>query len=889
MKKIISCFVILIIYVTGMISAYSGIVDGGNNEVKNDKEGATSNVSVNGTTIEVEGVSEKRTTPVGYQTKNYTVTIKTGTSEDIKVILEKNEVKCIDLGGGKERLSVDANLIVKKAGGTALYSMFTSAKGEVTVRIDKNYNVLKFKDLDGDGYYETLNEVIEYPYDSRYPYSSLGVEERVNAVLNSMHNKGVIEGEGSADWNHYLNEFKTNGLPKILYDYSWKNFASLSYGYAIVVPLDLSAFKKNISVTCVGYPKKVYEGDSAIVTMQITYTPAAPAEPITAYWEVTDMQGKSLIDKSKYTNTDFDKSKTIIQSPGFTIPNGGAKIKFTLNPEGSGGIEEVNPPGYSDNSAEVTIGTIPYVEKSKTYTLDFDELSMKIDHSIMSNTISTSTLSLPQGTDTTQYSWFSDPKTSGALNVTKKEGGEYLHGYDVKNNEEIINSDVMQASRSPIVGFTLKREDFGDDPGKRWLANKSNPYTIYAKINYKGSIERPYFCNSRLITGKNEKGETTYSDWQYGGQGKATADFLPAGTDVLTFEARVYNGKETLTDNPDRKFRFGLNSTADNKDSVTQTIHWISDAHDIDVQRWMLLVNENHQPIGDPVAKDGQYSRRFTQQNMATITYQNIETIRGEYTKDRANSRQGIQNTEAYPHALFSTDKQLSRYEFPIKSGFYLNPVGKYKVTVKSVIYKKDDKYSAGHNTMEHKEIVDKVKESFKYRSNLTYTRDFRSNNYHLDYNQSNSPLKSLVSMDPNEIPGANFSGNEKLEVSTGPKDSTLDKRYKQILEGWHESLSTNTYNYIEYIKNPNLNIYKITETTEIIFDVNPKHVKCYIVPNLPNSKTQIDYYVRSWFDPITLNLKKDEIGHKQAITTKKVNLKDNSVNIVVMGSYYDQ
>ncbi|MCX7746331.1 MAG: hypothetical protein N2645_05505 [Clostridia bacterium] len=529
------------------------------------------------------------------------------------------------------------------------------------------------------------------------------------------------------------------------------------------------------------------------------------------------------------------------------------------------------------------------VVKTKTYTLKYDELSMKISHEIMSNPIKAK-LSLPSNTTDKEYFW--DGDTKGSLNVKVETGKTFLEPYQINNIDPFKSTDE-EVFRSPNVSFRIDRGNFNDNPKDPWLKNFSNPVYKTA-ISYGGYIQRPYAWNQYEVVGSKEVTnldstktiEPDLKGVKHSSSDSIVAPFSPAGWDELTFQAEVYNGMNKVPRVPARNFSFGTNGTDNNKDSITRTINWISDAYDINTQRWMRNVREDHSVISTE-ERDGQYPRRFTQQNTATITYQNVETIRGEYSKDRALSKQGVQDASSYQHALFSTDKMLNKFEFPIKSGFYLNPAGKYKVTVKSEIYKDSNHYSLGNTTAEHREIVDKVKKSFKYESNIVYTKDFRSTNYFMNYGQSNNILNSLVSVVP-----STESDHEKLEVSTGPNDSTLDKRYKEILEGWPESNteeSLKDYNYVEYIKDGNLKIYKVTETTEITFNVNPGHNRCYISPNLPNSKTQSDYYVRSWFDPITLNLKKDENGDKGQLTTNKVNLKDNSVNIIVMGSFYDQ
>jgi len=69
-----------------------------------------------------------------------------------------------------------------------------------------------------------------------------------------------------------------------------------------------------------------------------------------------------------------------------------------------------------------------------------------------------------------------------------------------------------------------------------------------------------------------------------------------------------------------------------------------------------------------------------------------------------------------YNKVVFATDKNLRSYDYPIKSGYYFNPAGKYTFEVTTVNYK-----TGQGKTKEHEELVNVLINSFRYESNLIY------------------------------------------------------------------------------------------------------------------------------------------------------------------------
>jgi len=83
-----------------------------------------------------------------------------------------------------------------------------------------------------------------------------------------------------------------------------------------------------------------------------------------------------------------------------------------------------------------------------------------------------------------------------------------------------------------------------------------------------------------------------------------------------------------------------------------------------------------------------QISKEFVQQCSADIDWNVTSSIKQEYEQDREAARQGKQGQAFYNKVVFATDKNLRSYDYPIKSGYYFNPAGKYTFEVTTVNYK---------------------------------------------------------------------------------------------------------------------------------------------------------------------------------------------------------
>lgn len=165
---------------------------------------------------------------------------------------------------------------------------------------------------------------------------------------------------------------------------------------------------------------------------------------------------------------------------------------------------------------------------------------------------------------------------------------------------------------------------------------------------------------------------------------------------------------------------------------LNKTIFWESDAYDLNVERWMereILeqedTSETSGKINVTTKKErelvpGQYVRTFTQQNKAEITWSVTNKMRDLYSYDRQNAFYNQRSKGAYPRVPFATDRELQKYAYPFKSGYYFNPAGAYQVTITTNIFK-----DVAEPTQEHLALVNRLVDSFRYTSTMNYVDEY--------------------------------------------------------------------------------------------------------------------------------------------------------------------
>lgn len=601
-----------------------------------------------------------------------------------------------------------------------------------------------------------------------------------------------------------------------------------------------------------------------------------------------------------------------------TIPGSEAKLKatFTVNfimlDESVRVIFIINPnknpeDKEENNKVELTIKGLHYEVQEAQYILNYDELSKDIEHNLAGGSISGELD--PPGND--GY-WHEDYNMTGGLpidiNVSALGGRTALQGANVKEGtNEPVDEPSTSVTRSPIIKGKIVRPDYHDDPeggiyhANGEVVNKMIAYYNKSRGNNLSRVYRYHYDHS-VRSGTDSKGNPTYSTCTSCSSVYATATgngrFQP-GEDKIAIKALIYNGRSGMPHVDARDF---LKEIEDNtSDSLNKTIYWESEKYPMKVQRWMkhVILEDKIEEVEEKgkdeegnettvtkkitttetkeewVPVEGQYDRIFSHQNVAQIKWGTNESLQQAYQDDRRNAANRKRDKGSYEKAPFATDRELQGYDYPFKSGYYFNPAGEYTLTIHTEIYKDEQK-----ETEEHKALVDRLIESFRYGSTMKYIDTDRL----------------LLAIDDASVGDTVYSDDKFLEVEKDyqyvkdfeiphwPDESGYTHDYfKEILEGHEESNtgdSKDDYNYKEYIKEGD--IFRIIEETTITFKVNPENMNRYTYGGMKNGI----YYNTVWAEDTDLS----DITNVKNMKLIGVN-KDTPLDlmeITVQGSMYD-
>ena len=613
---------------------------------------------------------------------------------------------------------------------------------------------------------------------------------------------------------------KDGGAVGIKFLYPLKfNFYSDEY------PTDLSAhFETLPSSAAIGEPVQV------CVKVKSNFETAINDVPFK--WEITKADGTDLAE-IKYSGTSdlpegninipLETQQAVLYAD-FLMPDSDVKIKFSANNEGTSPIEPYLENNSIDSGEAIKLVTsIPFVGQ---FDLDYNVLSRDLSFPLVDGAEIKAKLDLPSG------EWIG-PAT-GRLNIDNRLAENYNNFSTSPTN---VNERSEEIILKPIISATLKRSDFKDNPPAKKYINLDNPYEPLqntAKLSFRGSVDRSYryYYKSTTIDEFGIPTVKTYSDTS------STSASFNSGSDTREIRAFIYNGREKMPSISARSFKNTVENSGWKRD-----LFWISDPYKFDVLRLMCHLDTSNTPY-NWTKVDGQYQRTFTQQNTANVTWSVKNSMTSLYNYDRKNAREMNYGKEYYPNAVFASDRTLQKYDWPIKSGYYFNPLGEYTCTVKTVQYK-----DTSASTNEHTELVNKLKNSFHYTSNMLYTSDGK-NYQSLDLHNGND---KIFGMDMLDIKTTYDKIETKLEhYDDSAKADQTHQFFKEILEGYSESNTENSktqFKYREYIKQGD--IYKVEETTVITFRVSPpKNNKLYTYINMKDGEYLIN--VRS--DNFTLN-----------------------------------
>lgn len=563
----------------------------------------------------------------------------------------------------------------------------------------------------------------------------------------------------------------------------------------------------------------------------------------------------------------------------FTMPASKVNIKFSLNSGKSPGeASYANNQLNSGTSAIKLVNALP--TKTREYDLDYNVLAKKAVFDLSDGASIMASLSLPADSK-----WDENGNATGSLNV-KNNTTDLLRWFSVAKNP-LVDEPGTNIVRQPEITTSLQRTDFGDDPiNSDWL-NKSSPQTPLTRsgnITFAGSVKRDYIHTYQVCSSTNQCKNVSE-------RGSTSAPFTP-GKDIVTVNAYIYNGQETV---PAKSYDDKIESNT--ADSLHKNLLWTSEPYLYKTIRWMAQEDEKG-TLHDWTAVKGQYQRTFTQQASGDLLWVNQRTMAQEYKKGRDAARSMTNNKSLYDKAVFATDRELQKYSYPIKSGYYFNPTGVYDFTIETVTYKPTE-----DDTKDHKDLVDAVIDSFRYETDLMYV-----NNNKIAVNLLNEPLakqgnsfvRKPAALSANNKKGVNAATLltikdrstdasrytkevEEIYHSQDTDEDSTHNYWKNILEGYSQSgtlSSFNQFKYREYVGS-NQHMYKITEKTTVSFVINKDNLSLYTDARMPDGK----YYVKAWIADVELG----SSANAYKTLGKLVGIKPlDQIEVNVTGSMYD-
>ncbi|WP_160323681.1 hypothetical protein, partial [Defluviitalea phaphyphila] len=477
---------------------------------------------------------------------------------------------------------------------------------------------------------------------------------------------------------------------------------------------------------------------------------------------------------------------------------------------------------------------------SSGYSIDYDVRKARFRHEVNGGVPFVAEVKLPEKNYKGWNAWW-EGNTEGDLSYTLEDSKGLV------NNEETIdygeiNEDNERIIREPVLIWETDKIDvYGEDLGienaeeriDKFVINTSGGISRLAGYSY----EEEYSYDECTTDENGERTCETYTDYEtIYGEEVVSATF-PSNTDEVEIQSLFFNGSEM----PLRYFGGEIGSYEESSNREEKRILvWEGERYEIPVKRFMRYVDENGETT-DIVEEDayGGNPRIFQHLDEVEVTYKVETSLKDHFKEDREKARNNPNNYkgEIFENAPFATDTNLQWYDYPIKSGYFYRPYGEYIVTVRTTIYKE-----GGGGTEKHKEIVEQIKDSFETNITLPTMKINGDAVIGLDGTQYDEiPVgieEDYFIEEEYELPydEGPLSPEEYLY---GTEESLLggtDELYRQILQGWESSESSeyqDMYKYREYVKEGN--IYKIVEETVLTFTLNPNMNKYYIVPQTKN------------------------------------------------------
>jgi len=570
--------------------------------------------------------------------------------------------------------------------------------------------------------------------------------------------------------------------------------------YSTEIPIaPINMLLQDIRVGFVNPPVNAAAGDW--VTVRVSLNSFFPQDETVDYrWGVPSGSG------TKYHNGQASGSIAIsgmgnaTMQVSFIMPEDGAKVTFEANH-----TRKVPENGnYENNAVEHFVAPLTPPTRSANIP------AWVLDQEVGFDLVSTASLELPRG------SW--NGNATGNLDIL---GDSAIYNDFTVSNNPIVNEASAAITRQPEIAAVLDRADFGDDPKNGRFAPDNVPISKTALVTGSGLVSRPYkYTISRIDPDGTIQYSVRYRT--------AVADFTDIN-DVRTYTFDVYNGMRTL---PLRKsFRNEAGKTSIQNNGLTYNLYWEGTPIPFDVARWMCSRSASNAEYGWE-AINGRYQRSFVGQSTGSILWETVVSQAAGYREDRENARAGRTGRSYSANAVFATDKNMQSIGYPVKSGYYFNPLGLYTCTIRTAQYKGTD-----GPTDEHKELVEKAKGAFRYSSDLQYITVSRDVTKLTNVSQGNDRSVLAVSDEDSSIVSTRL---ETTLSRTGYVDALLC----EVMEGYSESLSVDSWLGYKYRERTDKSVYLIEEETVISFALAPPYgTDMYTHVNMPNG----DYAIRVW------------------------------------------
>ena len=499
-----------------------------------------------------------------------------------------------------------------------------------------------------------------------------------------------------------------------------------------------------------------------------------------------------------------------------------------------------------------------------------------------------------------------------------------------------INENSATVVLNPMIYARIKRDKVIGDKSAQSIYHSDGTWTYTSigeiTVNTEEAINRPYQRVVKEVIGYEADRKPIYSDSPkitniVSSPRKAYFSTKPSNQkDIIV---KVYNGKPVLPEKPVPEARIENNNSA----NTTKSIWWASAGLAIPRDKiFRMMYTQN--AVGDlykPVKVSGKYDRSFVAQNKADLSWCIAKndamatelSMANGYKADREKSKQRDYRADDEQKAVFASDVSYRDVPFPIRSGYFFNPVGNYTFTITTELYR-----TAPEATPEHKHLVNELIRSFRYESNMVYIHPrsrqavgidnvavtssgpaFNAAKAYVSVSGSNTQLEQEEFLSGNELVQIKVNRNYTLlkteTLTNGTPDQASDTAYsadiavgvtdlrlQAVLEGYTASGTKDSrtdYRYTEYIRS-DVGIYKVTETTTVMITVNPANRRLYTHAMLSNG----NYYVRAYTADMGLGRFRNytdpayQLNALQNASTRLSGCLLDLIKIKVVGSIFD-